>query len=57
MVADSGSSSSTVKYPWSSWGMKLWGTSRFISQMPTSTMPKAANIRRERVSERPIIRL
>ena len=28
--------------------MKLCGTRRFITQMPTSTMPKAANTRRER---------
>ena len=27
--------------------MKLCGTSLFISQMPISTMPKAANMRRE----------
>lgn len=56
MVAPSGSSSSTVKYPWSSCGMKLSGTRRFMTQMPTRTMPKAANMRRERVSAFTIIR-
>ena len=56
IVAPSGSSSSTVKYPWSSCGMKLCGSRRFISHMPMSTMPKAANMRRELASARAIVR-
>jgi len=36
--------------------MKLCGVMRFISQMPTSTMPKAASMRRECFSAPRIIR-
>ena len=46
-VAPSGSSNSTVKYPWSSWGRKLWGTSWAMAQILTMPMPNAANERFE----------
>ena len=46
-VEPTGSSSSTVKYPWSSFGRKLCGMSLAITKMPTHTMPKAANMRLE----------
>ena len=46
-VAPVGSSNSTVKYPWSSLGMKLCGTRRPSMNIPTIATPKTANIRLE----------
>ena len=46
-VEPTGSSSSTVKYPWSSLGRKLCGIILAITKMPTQTTPKAANMRFE----------
>ena len=46
-VAPSGNSSSTVKYPWSSCGIKLWGTTLFSSHNATSVSPKSVSMRFE----------
>jgi len=44
-VAPSGITSSTVKNPWSSSGIKLVGITRFNTKMNTITIPKPARMR------------